>query len=92
VTTTISAPDFLVDIITPGTYDESDRRELRALAIKFIVDHQKMQRAGDTNRMYFLLHLLPAIEHAVAAGWDRQEIHADGDRAYAQWLIDNAGR
>ena len=89
---TIDAPDFLDGIITPGAYTDDDRRELRDLAVHLIVDHQKLQRAGSGTRMHLLLHVQPAIDHAVKAGWDRGDIYADADREYGQWLIDNAGK
>lgn len=88
----IETPDFLADTLTPGAYTEDDRRELRDLAIHLLVDNQKLQRAGAGTRMHFLLHVQPAIDHAAKAGWDRGDIHADADREYGQWLIDNAGK
>lgn len=91
----LDVPDFLHGIVTPGApaaYTEDDRIELRTLATHLLVDNQKLQRAGDGHRMHLLLHVLPAIDHAVAAGWDREEIHADADRDYGQWLIDGAGQ
>ena len=91
----LDVPDFLTGIVTPGApaaYTEDDRRELRALAIHLLVDNQKLQRAGCATRMHDLLHVQPALDHAVKVGWDRGEIHAEADREYGQWLIDNAGR
>lgn len=89
---TIEVPDFLAGTITPGAYTENDRRELRDLAVHLLVDNQRLQRAGCATRMHQLLHVHPAIDHAVKAGWDRDDIHADADREYGQWLIDNANR
>lgn len=91
----LTPPDFLDGIITPGmpaAYTEDDRRELRNLAIHLLVDNQRLQRGGEGHRMHLLLHVQPAIDHAVKEGWDRDEIHADADRRYGQWLIDNAGK
>lgn len=90
--TSIEAPDFLNGIITPGAYTENDRRELRSLAIHLLIDNQRLQCAGAATRMHLLLHVQPALDHAAKAGWDRGEIHADADREYGQWLIDNAGK
>lgn len=90
--TTIDVPDFLADVITPGAYTEADRRELRDLAVHLLVDNCRLGRAGDGTRMHYLLHVQPALEHAAKAGWDCGEIHADADREYGQWLIDNAGK
>ena len=92
---TIAAPDFLAGVITPGApraYTEDDRRELRDLAVRFLVESQRLQRAGDAHRMHYLLHVMPAIDHAVKVGWDGGELHAEADREYGQWLIDNAGQ
>ena len=89
---TIDAPDFLDGIITDGAYTDDDRRELRHLDVHLLVDHQKLQRAGDSTRMHLLLHVQVAIDHAAKAGWDRGDIYADADREYGQWLIDNAGK
>lgn len=91
----LEAPDFLIGIITPGApaaYTESDRRELRDLAVHLLVDNQRLERAGSGTRMHTLLHVQPAIDHAVKVGWDRGDILAASDREYGQWLIDNAGR
>lgn len=91
----LDIPDFLVGIVTPGSptaYTETDRRELRALAIHLLVDNQKLQRAGCGARMHDLLHVQPALDHAVKVGWDRDDIHSEADREYGQWLIDNAGK
>lgn len=91
----LDVPDFLAGIVTPGAphaYTENDRRELRELAIHLLVDHQKLQRAGAATRMHLLLHVQPALDHAAKVGWDRGDIHADADREYGQWLIDNAGK
>lgn len=90
--TTIDAPEFLNGIVNPGAYTDNDRRELHDVAVHLLVDNQKLQRAGCATRMHLLLHVLPAIDHAVAAGWDHEEIHADADRDYGQWLIDGAGQ
>lgn len=92
--TPLDPPDFLHSLITPapGAYTDTDRRELRELAIHLLVDHQKLQRAGSATRMHLLLHVTPAIDHAAKVGWDRDEIHAEADREYGQWLIDNAGK
>ncbi|MGW2721414.1 hypothetical protein [Streptomyces sp. NPDC001492] len=90
---TLDVPDFLDGIVTPGSptaYTEDDRRELRELAIHLLVDNQKLQQAGASHRMHFLLHVLPALDHAAKAGWDRSEIHAAADREYGQWLVDEA--
>lgn len=92
MTQPIDIPDFLADILTPGAYTEDDQRELRDLAIHLLVDNQKLQRAGAPTRMHLLLHVQPAIDHAAKVGWDRGDIHADADREYGQWLIDNAGK
>lgn len=92
---TLDIPDFLDGIVTSGSptaYTEADRRELRSIAIRMLVDNQKMQRASDPTRMHLLLHVLPAVDRAVEAGWDHAEIHADADRQFGQWLIDIAGR
>lgn len=92
---TLDTPDFLTGIVTPGqpgAYTETDRRELRDLAIHLLVDSQKLQRAGAATRMHDLLHVQPALDHAAKAGWDRGDIFAEADREYGQWLIDNAGR
>lgn len=91
----LDVPDFLVGIVTPGApaaYTEDDRRELRNLAVHLLVDSQKLQRAGCATRMHDLLHVQPALDHAAKVGWDRGEIHAEADREYGQWLIDNAGK
>ncbi|MEV4784025.1 hypothetical protein AB0K53_00975 [Streptomyces tuirus] len=91
----LDVPDFLNGIITPGApaaYTETDRRELRDLAVHLLVDNQKLQRAGAATRMHHLLHVQPAIDHAIKVGWDRGDLHAAADREYGQWLIDNAGR
>lgn len=88
----LEAPDFLTGIVTPNAYTEDDRIELRTLAIHLLVDNQKLQRAGDGHRMHLLLHVLAAVDHAAKVGWDRGDIHADADREYGQWLIDNAGK
>jgi hypothetical protein len=93
--TPLDPPDFLAGAITPGApgaYTEADRRELRALAIHLLVDHYRMQRAGEGTRMHLLLHVTPALDHAAKVGWDRDELHAAADREYGQWLIDQAGR
>jgi len=90
--TTIDAPEFLTGVITPGAYTEDDRHELRDLAVRFLIDNQRLQRAADAHRMHYLLHVIPAIQHAADAGWDPADIHADADRTYGQWLIDNAGQ
>lgn len=93
--TALDIPDFLDGIVTrgqPTAYTENDRRELRELAIHLLIDNQKLQRAGVGTRMHLLLHVQPAIDHAVKAGWDRDDIHAEADRDYGQWLIDNAGK
>ena len=90
--TYIDAPDFLDGVITPGRYTEDDRRELYELAVHLLADNQRLQRAGRGTRMHYLLHVQPAIDHAAAVGWDRGDIHADADREYGQWLIDNAGK
>lgn len=90
--TAIEAPDFLASVITPGAYTEATRRELRELAIHLLVDNQRLQRVGARTRMHLLLHVEPAIDHAAKAGWDRGDIHADADRTYGQWLIENAGK
>ncbi|MFF9118293.1 hypothetical protein ACF09Y_22285 [Streptomyces massasporeus] len=89
---TIDTPDFLMEVVTPGTYTEEDRRELRDLAVHLLVDNQRLQRAGCATRMHLLLHVHPALDHAVKVGWDRDDMHAAADREYGQWLIDNAGR
>ena len=91
MTTAIEAPDFLAGIITPGAYSETDRRELRELAVHLLVDNQRLQRGGSGTRMHLLLHVQPALDHAAKAGWDRGDMHAEADRQYGQWLIDNAG-
>ena len=91
----LDVPDFLADVVTPGqpaAYTETCRRELRNLAIHLLVDHQKLQRGGEPTRMHLLLHVHPAIDHAVKVGWDRGEIHREADREYGQWLIDEADR
>ena len=90
--TFIEAPDFLDGVITPGRYTEADRQELRDLAIHLLADNQRLQRAGVGHRMHYLLHVQPAIDHAIKVGWDRGDIHAAADREYGQWLIDNAGK
>ena len=95
MTQTLDIPDFLRGIVTesaPTAYTEDDRRELRELAVHLLADNQRLQRAGAGHRMHYLLHVQPAIEHAVTVGWDRGDIHADADRSYGQWLIDNAGK
>ena len=91
MTTAIEAPDFLNGIITPGAYTEDTRRELRELAVHLLVDNQRLERAGGGTRMHLLLHVEPALDHAAKVGWNRGDIHADADRQYGQWLIDNAG-
>ncbi|MET7687997.1 hypothetical protein ABZT06_08450 [Streptomyces sp. NPDC005483] len=95
MTQTLDIPDFLQGVVTPGSpaaYTETDHVELRDLAVHLLADNQRLQRAGRGIRMHYLLHVQPAIEHAVTVGWDRGDIHADADRTYGQWLIDNAGR
>lgn len=95
MTQTLDIPDFLQDVVTPGApdaYTEADRYELRDLAVHLLAENQRFQRAGRGTRMHYLLHVQPAIDHAAKAGWDRGDIHADADRQYGQWLIDNAGR
>ncbi|MFJ9012322.1 hypothetical protein [Streptomyces canus] len=95
MTQTLDIPDFLQGVVTPGApdaYTEADRRELRDLAVHLLADNQRLQRAGTGYRMHYLLHVQPAIDHAVTVGWDRGDIHAYADRQYGQWLIDNAGR
>lgn len=89
---TIDTPDFLADVITPGTFTEADRREVYDLAVHLLVDNYRLERAGDATRLHYLLHVQPAVDHAVKVGWDRGDIHADADRAHGQWLIDNAGK
>ena len=92
---TLDTPDFLVGIVTSGAphaYTETDRRELYELALHLVVDNQKLQRAGSATRMHYLLHVQPALDHAAKVGWDRGDIHAEADREYGQWLIDNAGK
>jgi hypothetical protein len=94
-TGTLDIPDFLADVVTPGAphaYTEDDRRELRDLAIHLLADNQRLQRAGHSTRMHYLLHVQPAIDHAIKVGWDRGDIHTEADRQYGQWLIDNAGK
>ena len=76
----------------PPRITEDDRRELRDLAIHLLVDNYKLERAGAGTRMHLLLHVQPALDHATKVGWDRGDIHADADREYGQWLIDNAGK
>lgn len=91
----LEIPDFLTGIVTPNSpraYTEDDRRELRDLAIHLLVDNYKLERAGAGTRMHLLLHVQPALDHATKVGWDRGDIHADADREYGQWLIDNAGK
>lgn len=91
----LDVPDFLLGIVTPGSptaYTETDRRELRDLAIHLLVDNQRLQRAGAATRMHDLLHVQPALDHAVKVGWDRGDLFAEADREYGQWLIDNAGK
>lgn len=91
----LEVPDFLAHIVTPNSpaaYTETDRRELYELAVHLLVDNQKLQRAGAGTRMHDLLHVQPALDHAAKVGWDRGDIHADADREYGQWLIDNAGK
>lgn len=95
MTATLDIPTFLDGVVTPtspNAYTEDDRRELRELAVHLLVDNNRLQRAGRKHRMHYLLHVQPAIDHATDVGWDRGDIHADADRAYGQWLIDNAGK
>lgn len=88
----IETPDFLTEVTTPGTFTEEGRQELRGVAVHLLVDNQKLQRGGYGSRMHYLLHVMPAIDHAAKVGWDRGEIYADADREFGQWLIDNAGQ
>ncbi|WP_406122982.1 hypothetical protein OHQ89_12475 [Streptomyces canus] len=95
MTQTLDIPDFLQDVVTPGApaaYTDDDRRELRELAIHLLADNQRLKRAGRGHRMHYLLHVQPAIDHAIKVGWKRGDIHAAADREYGQWLIDNAGK
>jgi hypothetical protein len=90
----LEPPAFLNGVITPtpGAYTEGDRRELRTLAVHLLVDNYRLQHGGDPTRMHHLLHVQPALQHAHEAGWNTSDIHADADREYGQWLIDQAGK
>jgi hypothetical protein len=94
MSSTLEIPDFLDGVVTPGAphaYTEDDRRELYDLAVHLLADNARLQRAGRGTRMHYLLHVQPAIHHAIKVGWDRGDIHIEADRTYGQWLIDNAG-
>ncbi|MBZ6102723.1 hypothetical protein [Streptomyces olivaceus] len=70
----------------------ASRQQLERKAVAALVDLNKKERAGERTGDFYRGTVQPAVEAAVAAGSDRTGIHADADRAYGRWLIDNAGR
>ncbi|MET9190108.1 hypothetical protein ABZX63_33315 [Streptomyces tendae] len=65
--------------------------QAREAAIQAIIASQKADRAGRTNDPVHR-QVVPALDQAKAAGCNLPSIHAEADRRYGQWLIDNAGR
>jgi hypothetical protein len=61
-------------------------------AVALRVEYDKKVRAGDPADRFLLDQVLPAVEAAEKAGHSKQGIHTAADRAYGQWLIDNANR
>ncbi|WP_432130606.1 hypothetical protein [Streptomyces tendae] len=65
--------------------------QARENAIRIIIASQKADRAGRTTDPVHR-QVVPALDQAKAAGCDLPSIHAEADRRYGQWLIDNAGQ
>ncbi|MGW6218405.1 hypothetical protein ACWF8U_00855 [Streptomyces olivaceus] len=70
----------------------ASKQQLESAAVAALVDLNRRERAGERTGDFYRGTVQPAVEAAVAAGCDRTGIHADADRAYGRWLIDNAGR
>ncbi|MFJ4785123.1 hypothetical protein [Streptomyces sp. NPDC088794] len=64
---------------------------LTETAVDLHVAYEKARRAGSPTDEFLTKTVIPATDRAVAAGADFDSIHADADRKYGQWLIDNAG-
>lgn len=65
--------------------------QARENAIRVLIASQKADRAGRATDPVHR-QVVPALDQAKAAGCNLRSIHADADRRYGQWLIDNAGR
>ncbi|MFH8531530.1 hypothetical protein ACH4GE_24305 [Streptomyces tendae] len=65
--------------------------QAREAAIQAIIASQKADRAGRTTDPVHR-QVVPALDQAKAAGCNLRSIHAEADRRYGQWLINNAGR
>lgn len=68
------------------------REELRETAIRTLVTHDKMLRAGMATSANLLTTVRPALEAAYNAGWVSDDIHPAADRRYGQWLVAEAER
>lgn len=68
------------------------REEVRETAIRTLVTHEKMLRAGMATSANLLTGVRPALDAAYDAGWVSDDIHPAADRRYGQWLIAEADR
>jgi protein subunit release factor B len=70
----------------------ANKNAAKATAVARLVEMSKMDRAGQNTSSYYRGTVQPAVTAATAVGCNLTEIHAEADRTYGQWLIDNAGR
>lgn len=69
-----------------------NKNAAKATAVSRLVEMSKMERRGDNVTSYYQNTVQPAVKAATGAGCTLTEVHAEADRIYGQWLIDNAGK
>ncbi|WP_416476988.1 hypothetical protein [Streptomyces sp. LKA04] len=69
-----------------------NKNAAKATAVARLVECEKKERAGENVGDFYRTKVQPAVNAAMQAGCPLGEIHAEADRTYGRWLIDNAGK